>query len=308
MGNNYSNQRNENGNNTLSQTHNFNPNNPPHNISNIFSQSESVIIPRFESEPNVNFNQLVIEHQKSSKKKTYKNPIILLKSSLKLEKDSTKQNIHYIVFKYTSLLDFKVKINFNAILKNDEIMCNQSLPPIEICNLPKSDENTFFQKEAFIDIENYFIKHKDDIISDRGYFDVIIELLALKENGEVECVFASFCNLVPFKNDNNSSSNTFSSKIKCDLQKLKVKSCWFEMHSIFGLDPNIDSSSNDCEACCTRKKNTIFLPCKHSYACSGCSMVSRLPHNQCPLCRQIVTDCLIIDESKDSREIFQTRN
>jgi len=154
MGNNNSNHhRNANGSNTVNT-------NLPQNISNIFSQSETLIIPRFETESNNANNQLVIEHQKTSKKKTYKNPIILLKSSLKLERDSTKQNIHYIVFKYTSLMDFNVTISFNATLKNDHIVSNKCFSPILFSNIGKANENTFFQKEAFIDIENYFIKKK----------------------------------------------------------------------------------------------------------------------------------------------------
>ena len=42
---------------------------------------------------------------------------------------------------------------------------------------------------------------------------------------------------------------------------------------------------NECEICCTFKRNTIFLPCKHSYACSSCAHSLRMRNNPCPIFR-----------------------
>lgn len=185
---------------------------------------------------------------------------------------------------------------------------------IKIKNLKKGNDIDFSSAEACIDIDEYF-NNKNKII-EKDYYDIVIELKALKENGDVECIFASYCNLIPVnldkKNvdlnskmlpayfDSNSpfSSSRFGVKIKLDIQKLKVKNNWFKLHDIYGLDPTDDSNTNDCEACCDKKKNTIFLPCKHSFTCSDCSLVVRLPHNHCPVCRQHVSDCLIIDEKQ----------
>ena len=243
-------------------------------------------------ETNQNNVQMLLEHQKSKVTKTYKNPILLLKSSLKLEKDSMNPNIYYYTFKYTSLLNFEAHFHLNSTFSGINLVCNPNFPSIIIKNLNRANEDNFIMKEAFFDMTKYY-SNKNLIISEKSYYDLIIELKAFKDTGEEECSYITFCNFIPFKLDENSES--FSVKIRCEVQKLKIRNYLFEVYSIFGLDPSIDSSSNDCEACCTKKKNTIFLPCKHSYACSGCSVVVRLPNNQCPLCRQSVADCLIIE-------------
>lgn len=42
---------------------------------------------------------------------------------------------------------------------------------------------------------------------------------------------------------------------------------------------------NDCEICYTNKRNTIFLPCKHSYCCDQCANKICMKLNKCPICR-----------------------
>src|SRR5690242_11781621 len=80
---------------------------------------DSFGFPRQELEHNHNShnshnNQIIVEHQKTKQTKSYKNPIMLIKSSLKLEKDSTKGNIYYITFSYISLQNFSASFLFNA--------------------------------------------------------------------------------------------------------------------------------------------------------------------------------------------------
>lgn len=151
---------------------------------------------------------------------------------------------------------------------------------------------------------DYFYENKT---YDINYFDLIIEMISNDEsdNQTDSCIYATFCKIIPIKinnlDENNSADNKISSlthnfKIKTIYQKLKIKGYWFELFSIYGLDASSDNSSNDCEACCSKKKNTIFLPCKHSYACSDCSSIVRNPWNKCPVCRQYIRDCLIINE------------
>lgn len=57
---------------------------------------------------------MLVEQQKTKKTKAYKNPILLKRNTIKLEKDAMKQNIYYIGFNYTSLVNFNVNIYFNA--------------------------------------------------------------------------------------------------------------------------------------------------------------------------------------------------
>jgi hypothetical protein len=238
---------------------------------------------------NHNNVQLLLEHQKSKPTKTYKNPIILLRSSLKLERDSANGNYYYYSFKYTSLLRFEAHFHLDSSYTISGLSNNPKLETKVLKNLTKANEENFLEKEAFLDYAD-FLEKKDIQNSDKNYYDLIIELKAFKDTGEEECSFLTYCNFVAYKVNESEII-----KIKCEMQKLKVRNYLFEVFSIFGMDPSIDSSSNDCEACCTKKKNTIFLPCKHSYACSGCSVVVRMPNNQCPLCRQSVADCLIIE-------------
>jgi hypothetical protein len=127
-------------------------------------------------------------------------------------------------------------------------------------------------------------------------------------------VLATSCKILPIKinntvqninnvekdekllSNNKINSLTHSFKTKTESQKLKIKNNWFDLFAVYGLDASTDSSSNDCEACCSKKKNTVFLPCKHSYSCSDCSPIVRNPWNKCPVCRQFIKDCLIINE------------
>jgi hypothetical protein len=196
--------------------------------------------------------------------------------------------------------------------KQNEIQPNENFKLIKITNIKKGNDEWFFDKEAFINVDEYL--NSPNRKTDKDYFDIVIELSPFKENGDIECTFATYCNLIPFNLNNiNIEANpaeedalpkTFNFKrmgvkIRADFQKLKVRNNWFKLHNIYGLDGSVESASNDCEACCFKKKNTIFLPCKHSYACNDCSLIVRMPNNNCPLCRQLVTDCLIIDDNKN---------
>ena len=100
-----------------------------------------------------------------------KNPFYLLKETMHLEKDSIK-NIYYIKFNYDSLIKFNCYINFNVRqnlqrnnLKqnNDYELCfiptdNFVEKNIVIDNLPSGKNQSFFDKNAFLDFD-YFEKN-----------------------------------------------------------------------------------------------------------------------------------------------------
>ena len=50
----------------------------------------------------------------------------------------------------------------------------------------------------------------------------------------------------------------------------------------------------DCEICCSVRKNSVFEPCKHSYACYDCAQNLRKRGIPCPICR---TGFIIINDS-----------
>jgi hypothetical protein len=59
---------------------------------------------------------------------------------------------------------------------------------------------------------------------------VVIECVAYKDNGVVECILATLCKLVP-----ETKNGKMEYKIKADSQKLKIKSFWYDMHDIYGF-------------------------------------------------------------------------
>jgi hypothetical protein len=162
-------------------------------------------------------------------------------------------------------------------------------------NVPKSNsEQLFIEKNLFID----FGKYSKEKNSDPTLFDIIFELASLKNINQPECVLAVCCNIVNTKKASTEENVNFSDfTIKAEKTKLKIKTNWYDIYGVYGYDTK-NEHLNECETCCVNKKNTIFLPCKHSYACSECSMVVRLPVNRCPLCRQVITDCIIIDKNE----------
>lgn len=71
-------------------------------------------------------------------------------------------------------------------------------------------------------------------IFDVLYFDLIVELEALKENGEVECSL-----ICPFKIIPEASKKGY--KMKDEGQKLIVKGIWFELHDVYGFNADANS-------------------------------------------------------------------
>ena len=77
----------------------------------------------------------------------------------------------------------------------------------------------------------FFEKNK---IFDIKFYDLIIELEALKSDDSVECNLITSFKMIP-------ENNNFNFKIKQESQKLIVKENWFDMHDIYGF--NADAAS-----------------------------------------------------------------
>lgn len=57
-----------------------------------------------------------------------------------------------------------------------------------------------------------------------------------------------------------------------------------------------DFADNLCIICCERKKNVIFLPCRHQKCCEECSSeLAARAHDriECPCCKQTVMDTIV---------------
>ena len=46
-----------------------------------------------------------------------------------------------------------------------------------------------------------------------------------------------------------------------------------------------DEEEDNCVICMEAKKDTVFIPCGHFYACNGCS----LKITKCPICRTVIS-------------------
>ena len=90
----------------------------------------------------------------------------------------------------------------------------------------KGNDVCFSDKRACIDMD-YF---NDQKIYDKLHTDVIIELIAYKENGDIECILATYCKIIP-----EIKGERTIYKIKSEYQKLKIKNHWYEMHDIYGF-------------------------------------------------------------------------
>lgn len=217
--------------------------------------------------------------ERTKRAKTYEAPIMIKRSEIKIEKDGLEPSLFYITFNYCSIKPFDCAIylnaeeNFssnNALFKQSDPFANHQ---IRILNVPIGKEQTFFEKEACFNAK-YF---HDKKTFDKLFNDIIIECsIYNKEKKKIDYVLATYCKILK-SNDNY--------QLKSEMQKVRVRNVWFDMREVYGLEDN-DNCNNECEVCYTNKKNTIFLPCMHSYSCNDCSVYVRLRGNKCPLCRE----------------------
>ena len=231
-----------------------------------------------------------------------RNPVLLLKESLTIEKDSIDMKKYYIKFKYDSLLNFNCFISFkvkkNKSKKNLSNLINisperyelsykpvsKTLNTIIIKDLSKGENVEFFEENAFIDINEF---NKENIGDNRKKFDVSIEMVPILEKdsndykNKNEIVFVNLCNL--FVHNGHY-------EIKTMKQEFKSFGLWFNLYDVF------DSSDNGiCLICCNKKCNTIVIPCNHSFACVLCANHIKQNEKKCPICKNEVKDIFIIN-------------
>ena len=226
------------------------------------------------------------EQQEKRETVAYQNPIKIDRNSIKLEQDAYKRNIFYINFEYscdrTIYANFYFNAEFTPTNKDSEFTPSEPFKQNTLkIWLPPGQNKKFQDPSLKIDVD-YFLKNR---VYSRKNIDLIIELYVMDGSGQnIECTLATFCSIT-FK----PGTNDF--KIKYLYQKYKVRgSQWYDIEDIYGLT----SEDNLCEICCTNPRNTFFLPCKHSYTCQDCAILIRSKDDKCPICRQKVTDSVIL--------------
>lgn len=105
----------------------------------------------------------------------------------------------------------------------------------------------------------------------------------------LEFILSTFCKIIPKNNDLNQCT------IKSLFQQCKLfSSDWYRLEDIYGLT----TEDKLCEICCSNNKNTYFVPCKHSYACKDCAIMLRIKGNGCPICRQAISDSIVLQTNE----------
>ena len=280
-----------------------NDNNDPENINDIININEEENGNQQNLIPIEEQNQIVQERAISKKILSARLPSNLDKKTLSLEQDSISSDKFFIKFDYDSLFDLDCYINFNVTEKSDISEKNKnyklSYTPsdnfidkgIYIKGLKNGENQEFYNKEAFIDMKNYYEEKNEN----QNSFDICIEFVPLfpPESPEIadnnEIVFVTLCNF-----ERHQDENTYL--IKCVKQRIRTHKIWIDLFDIF--DTSLDGGL--CLICCSEKRNTIFLPCKHACCCNKCGSEIKYRFKPCPICKTPIDDLLIVnsDEKK----------
>ena len=280
-----------------------NDNNNPQDINDIININEEENGNQQNLIPIEEQNQIVQERAISKKILSIRLPCNLDKKTLSLEQDSISPDKFFIKFNYDSLFDLDCYINFNVSEKSDISLKNTnhklSYSPSENFiekgfyqkELKNGENKEFYNKEAFIDIRNYYEEKNEN----QNSFDICIEFVPLFPPGSPEIsdnneiVFVTLCNF-----ERHQEENTYM--IKCIKQRIKTHKIWIDLYDIF--DTSMDGGL--CLICCSEKRNTIFLPCKHACCCNKCGSEIKYRFKPCPICKTPIDDLLIVnsDEKK----------
>ena len=255
-------------------------------IKNLYS-NQSLNSIDFSSAQNSSANiKQLSEQQEKLNTTAFQNPIKIARNSITLEQDAYNRSFYYISFEYTCDRTVYANIYFNTEFNpsNKDTPFIPSPPfinkTINICF--QAGQNVKFQDPNLkMDME-YFIRNR---VYDKKLIDLILELYVMDENRQfVECTLANFCSIT-FK------PGTYDYKIKYLYQKVKVRgSQWYHIEDIYGLT----TEDNLCSICCVNPRNTFFLPCKHSYTCQECAILIRAKDDKCPICREKISDSVIL--------------
>ena len=280
----------------------------PDNINNIIDINEGEVgenqqhlIPIEEQ------NQIVQERTISKKILTVRLPVNLDKKTLALEKDYIFRDKYYIKFNYDSLYDLDCYINFNVTEKSEISSKNNkyklAYSPSEhftetgfyLKGLKNGENTELYNPDIFIDIKNYL----NEKIENQNSFDVCIEFVPLFPPGSPELadnneiVFVTLCNF-----ENHQDDNTYI--IKCVKQRIRTHKIWIDLYDIF------DSAMEGglCLICCSERRNTIFLPCKHACCCNKCGSQIKYRFKPCPICKTDIDDLLIVNSDEKRIKIL----
>ena len=255
-------------------------------IKNLYS-NQSLNSYDFSSTQNSSANiKQLSEQQEKLNTTAFQNPIKIVRNSITLEQDAYNRSFYYISFEYTCDRTVYANIYFNTEFNpsNKDTPFIPSPPfinkTINICF--QAGQNVKFQDPNLkMDME-YFIRNR---VYDKKLIDLILELYVMDENRQfIECTLATFCSIT-FK------PGTYDYKIKYLYQKVKVRgSQWYHIEDIYGLT----TEDNLCSICCVNPRNTFFLPCKHSYTCQECAILIRAKDDKCPICREKISDSVIL--------------
>ena len=255
-------------------------------IKNLYS-NQSLNSIDFSSAQNSSANiKQLSEQQEKLNTTAFQNPIKIVRNSITLDQDAYNRSFYYISFEYTCDRTVYANIYFNTEFNpsNKDTPFIPSPPfinkTINICL--QAGQNVKFQDPNLkMDME-YFIRNR---VYDKKLIDLILELYVMDENRQfVECTLANFCSIT-FK------PGTYDYKIKYLYQKVKVRgSQWYHIEDIYGLT----TEDNLCSICCVNPRNTFFLPCKHSYTCQECAILIRAKDDKCPICREKISDSVIL--------------
>lgn len=248
-------------------------------------------------------SKIVVGQPKIKKILAIKNPVYLIKNTLKLEKDedSPLNEKYYIRFTYDSLVDFELNIIFfcqvnlnvidsiknlsgsNNITNNDlyKMYITKQLDSNKQHNLTFSCEKgyktNFCNNECFFFLDN--IKDNINLNSNDAnklnLFDIVIEMVPKVECNEI-VAFYTLCNFTVEKSNNNKVSY----KLKQVGQKLRAHGMVMEIKEIY----NSLRETGECVICFEKNANTILLPCTHS-CCSSCAHGLRMRNLGCPICK-----------------------
>lgn len=225
-----------------------------------------------------------IKDQKVSVTKSVKSPIVVRRESINLEQDPYVKNQFYLTFEYTTLQNTSIYMYLNASFNQSE-QCFIGNPqfPVFMSGVSRTpDEKTyikFISNDIKLNIEQYLQMKSHDI----NLTDIILEMV--NDSGDS---FAIYAKIIP-------SNNNQSHKIKVEYLKFKFNGVWYNIYDVYGLANREKGEDADCEICCATPKNSIFLPCRHSYACKDCATQLRIRDPKCPVCRQKVTDSIVLD-------------
>lgn len=114
------------------------------------------------------------------------------------------------------------------------------------------------------------VMHREANLPDLGrHTQTELNRLFMKRNPNVKDFFS-------FQKENNSQQ----------LRKTEIKKFSDELADT--------TNENDCAICMDNQRNSVLRPCNHMVTCYSCSLVLHNRQDNCPVCREVITDVIKI--------------